>query len=213
MSKIWNQEKLWSHAETTLRKCDAIIEKLVDCDGMPTSQCPLDEFEIKECHKAIALCGLILSRLFGNCVDPTQRLSDFVFQNDTEFAEKAIVAGNRAYIRACDEEEIELDKQHEIADRVRRGIAWLDTRDELGTWEPCITKGNFKLADPCNCVGGNIFGEAGDTRSGENGFKRLCSKLAEIGLNPIDLGFASNGEPGDTAALQKEWISQVGERL
>ena len=117
MSKIWNHEKLWSHTEFTLRKCDAIIEKLMDCDGMPTAQCPLDEHEIQECHKTLALCGLILSRVFdGN----PEKLVDFVFHNETEVAEQIIDEGNKEYIRVCDDEEIELDKQHEIADRKKQ---------------------------------------------------------------------------------------------
>lgn len=212
MSVIWNAEKLFAHTANSLETCDGVIEKLVDYDGEPTPRCPLDEHELQSAHKLLRLCGVILSRVFGDMKDREDALAGFVFRDDTHAAEVLIKNGNREYVRKSNEQDDELDKEHDVSDRVKRGIEWLDGRSELGTWEAAILPGVLDLKDPCNCVAGSIFDEYDDTREGSNGFKRVCEMLSKENLSPVELGFQTNGEAGDCARLQKEWLEQVEKR-
>lgn len=100
-----------------------------------------------------------------------------------------------------------------VAERVDAGIRWLDTRSDLGSWEWMITNTSIRMSDPCNCICGAIFGEEGDTRgSDENGFARAKAMLEAEGLQTVDLGFSSNGSPGDYTELKKEWVRRCKER-
>lgn len=103
-----------------------------------------------------------------------------------------------------------------VQQRVDNGIRWLDARDDLGTWEPCITRETLKMSNPCDCICGAIFGKEGDTPGREkdqNGFMRAKAMVEADGLNTIDLGFSSNGAPGDYAELKKEWLRRVNDRI
>lgn len=105
-----------------------------------------------------------------------------------------------------------------VKNRVAAGVAWLDTQP-IGTWEPMILGPGFNLRNPCDCVLGCIFGKEGD-RPGRvvdnvirTGFSRACQNILKpAGINPVLYGFDSNGQPGDYAALQAEWIRVAKER-
>lgn len=102
-----------------------------------------------------------------------------------------------------------------VAERVDSGIRWLDDKCKW-TWEPCITRESLKMSSPCDCICGAIFGEEGDTpvcERDQNGYMRAKEMLDKEGLDPINLGFASNGAPNDYRELKKEWLRRVGERI
>lgn len=195
-------------------QCDEVIELLIaKGERNKNSGVPLEDYELRAAYEFVNKCGMVLNRIFSDMPDRQQRLIEFVFSNETGFMEEVIEDGNKHFVRLCEKEDEALDAQFAsdvAAERVTRGIAWLNSRSELGTWEPCIDRRTLKMHDPCNCVGGTIFGLDGDTRTGENGFKRLCGKLEEENLSPVDLGFQSD-KIVSTKRLQEEWLRQVAD--
>lgn len=200
-------------ALSKLESCDRIIELLLEKDSvLKASGMVLDRYELQAAYSLVARCGIILERFFGELEDREKLLQQFVFDGDGYVTEKALEDGNKHFERILTEKcQIE-DEAYEAekklaAERVKRGIAWLNQCPELGTWEPCINR-NLRMNNPCRCVGGNVFGEEGDTPAGPNGYMRLCALLESDGLSPVELGFQSDKQVC-SSTLGEEWNRQV----
>lgn len=195
-----------------LNSCDSAIERMLAHD--PRAQ--LDGLELNAAFELIKRCGIILDRVFRNENNMSGMESDlfsFVFDADSSFMEQEIDLANKECVRLSELESSNLDDEYHQSraiaeERVKRGIDWLNSRTDIGTWEPCIDRKTLKMHDPCNCVGGSIFGDVGDTPEGENGFKKLLAMLAKENLSAVELGFLSD-KKCSSIILQEEWLRQV----
>lgn len=98
----------------------------------------------------------------------------------------------------------------DIAERVQRGVEWLDANGPAD-WHERVDLTDFDMSDGCRCVLGWTFADEAAKDYEVSGFAYAEYRFEEVMLNDFELGFDAD-EDTDYDALQHAWTTVIRER-